>query len=271
MMEAAFGAHGDENRWQRLELDAVQADDAATALICNKLSSMGAELVLGESATCWRIDLTVSKDQWLASLNKSVRRKIRQLETQAIHCQRAVYKIATTHQERLATFGHLVSLHTARRHQRNEVGCFDCQGFQAFLYKLITDANAGDLVRLSKLELDGTVVAASLCLEGNEGLYVYQAGILPPAKSCKDIVESNPGWLINLCHVEYGRQRKLSFIDYLRGDEKYKSNLGAVPWPQKRFIVVPPIASAQIRQKIWTLAQAAKDFGREVKHVLPQF
>jgi hypothetical protein len=35
-------------------------------------------------------------------------------------------------------------------------------------------------------------------------------------------------------------------------------------------MVVPPVAGAVIRQKIWSMAQVAKGFGKEVIQVLPQ-
>lgn len=268
MIEAAYGDHGDENRWQRLDMESVSADDLATALLCQKLSAMGAQCETNQSASCWRINLTVSREQWLSSLNKSIRRKIRLLETRAIQTGRAVYTIAKNEHERLAMFEKLVALHSARRHQINESGCFDFPGFYDFLNHVITCPDADRLVKVSQLELDGEVVAAGLCLESDNGLFVYQAGISLAPDSKNDIAAANPGWLLNWFHIEYGWERGLAFVDYLRGDEKYKSHLGAVPTRLNHYRVIPPIRSALVRQRLFSFAQSARDLGRGAKQCL---
>lgn len=264
MMEAAFGTHGDENRWQRLDLESVSLQDRGSRLLCEKLAGRGAELIEGESAPCWRIELQQSCDEWLAGLNKSIRRKIRLLEKQAIHSGRAIYKIASNQQEKGAFYDYLVRLHTDRRRQLNETGCFEIPGFEQFLAGVIFDADADNLVKLSVVELDGQVVAAGLWLEDSNGLYIYQAGISSTLESSDDLASSNPGWLLNLFHLRYAREKGLAFVDYLRGDERYKKHLGAVPTKLLYNMVVPPVTSAVVRQQVWSLAQAAKGIGKEI-------
>jgi CelD/BcsL family acetyltransferase involved in cellulose biosynthesis len=271
LLEAANGVYGDDNCWQRLDLESVGPDDLATLLLCKKLSDSGAEWVTEKSSDCWKIDLTGSKEQWISGLNKSVRRKLRLLESRAVQNGRAVYKIAKTNEERSAMFDKLVCLHTARRHQLKESGCFDHPGFHDFLYQVICSPDANDFVRVSQVEVDGTVVAAGICLENNDGLFVYQSGISLPRESNPDLAAANPGWLLNLFHIDYCWKRNLKFIDYLRGDEKYKTHLGAVPMRVNRYMVVPPNASSLIRQRIWSLTRTAKGIGKEVKQILPRF
>jgi CelD/BcsL family acetyltransferase involved in cellulose biosynthesis len=270
MMESAVGHHGDENRWQRLDLESVATDDLASNLLCQKLVALGAQCVSSQSATCWRINLCDTQNEWLSRLNKSIRRKLRLLQTRAIQTGRAIYKVAATQSERATIFKHLVRLHNDRRNQLGELGCFEFPGFFDFLNQIVERPESGDMVKLSLVELDGIVVAAGLCFESENGLMVYQTGISMPSKSNADFVAANPGWLLNLFHIDYARQRGLSYIDYLRGNEKYKRQLGALPVMVNFHMVVPPVAGAVIRQKIWSMAQVAKGFGKEVIQVLPQ-
>jgi len=264
MMESAGGLHGEENRWQRLDLESVARDDVASTRLCHKLAARGAQWTEGEAAACWRIDLCETQAEWLGRLHKSVRRKLCLLQTKAIASGRAIYKIATTRQERLANFAHLVRLHNARRKQLGEIGCFEFPGFLDFMNEVISDPESGDPVKVSVVELDGVVVAAGLCFESTDSLLVYQSGISLPPKPGSDVAVANPGWLLNFFHIGYARQRRLQFIDFLRGDEKYKRHLGAVPAPVRFHMVVPPFNSAVVRQRIWAAAQAAKCFSKDV-------
>jgi hypothetical protein len=270
MIEAADGGHGDDNCWERLDMESVSPDDVATNLLCKKLSNRGATWLQRPSASCWRIDLNAGHDQWVAEMHKSIRRKIRNLLTRAVQSGRAKYKIATTISQRLAIYESLVRLHNARRHQLNDVGCFGTPGFYEFLKQIVSDPQAIPFVHLSQLELDGNIVAAGLCLKGVDSLFVYQSGISIPDESNSDLVETNPGWLLNLYHIEYARRSNLRYIDFLRGDERYKRHLGGNANRVDFHMIVPPVASAVIRQQIWTLAQATKNLGKELIAALPQ-
>jgi len=270
MMESAVGLHGDVNRWQRLDLESVAPDDFTSNRLCQSLAGRGAQWVEGEAAPCWRVDLRETEAQWLARLHKSIRRKLCSLRDRGIQTGRAVYKIASTQTERLATFEHLVRLHNERRKQLGDEGCFEFPGFQEFLTEVITSPDSAEMVKLSLVELDGMVVAAGLCFESENGLLVYQTGISLQSKTTADRVAANPGWLLNLFHVKYARERRLSYIDYLRGNETYKRHLGAEPTQVKFHMVVPPITAALVRQRIWRWAQTAKGLGKEVMESIPQ-
>ncbi|HBJ38250.1 MAG TPA: hypothetical protein DDZ51_26545 [Planctomycetaceae bacterium] len=270
MMESAVGVHGDENRWQRLDMESVTTEDLPSNLLCRKLEARGAQWVAGDAAKCWRINLRETQAQWLGRLNRSIRRKLRLLQNRAIQTGRAVYKIASTPTERLTTFQHLVRLHNERRNQLRESGCFEFPGFQEFLNQVNENPESSEVAKLSLVELDGVVVAAGLCFESPKGLFVYQSGITLPSKSKTDFVATNPGWLLNLFHIEYARSRRLQFIDYLRGDEPYKRQLGAVPNRVSFHMVTPPVTAAVVRQRIWALAQSAKALSKEVIDILPQ-
>jgi CelD/BcsL family acetyltransferase involved in cellulose biosynthesis len=269
MMEAAQGLHGDENRWERLDLDSVSPNDDATNLLCEKLSSHGAAWLKQPAARCWRIDLSGGHESWLNGLHPSIRRKVRSLTLKAIQTGHANYKVAKTTAERLDVYENLVRLHSARRRQLGDEGCFATQGFYEFLKQIVSDPQAGKLVHLAQLEINARTVAAGLCLEGANSLFVYQSGILVPDGAGSDRLENNPGWLLNLYHIAHARSRNLRYIDFLRGDERYKQHLGAVSNHVDFHMLVPPTASALIRHQLWTWAQATKALGKELIAALP--
>lgn len=270
MIEAAEGTHGDENCWERLDMESVLPSDVATNLLCKKLADRGATWIRRPAASCWRIDLSIGHDQWVAGMNKSIRRKIRNLVVMAVQSGRAKYRVATTLSQRLDAYENLVRLHTARRKQLNDVGCFETTGFYPFLKQIVSAPQAIDFVHLAQLEIDGNIVAAGLCLKNPDSLLIYQAGISIRDDSDSDLVGTNPGWLLNLYHIEYARRQGLRYIDFLRGDERYKRQLGGNPNSVDFHMVVPPVASAVIRQQIWSFAQATKSLGKDLIAALPQ-
>jgi hypothetical protein len=270
MMESAIGLHGDENRWQRLDLESVALDDFASKRLCQNLATRGAQWIEGDAAPCWRIDLRETEAQWLARLHKSVRRKLCFLQNRGIHTGRALYKVASTQAEKAKTFEHLVRMHNERRKRLGDVGCFESPDFSEFLREVISSPESDEMVKLSLVELDAMVVAAGLCFESEDGLFIYQTGISLQPEQTADRVAANPGWLLNLFHIQYARERRLSFVDYLRGNETYKRQLGAVATPVNFHMIVPPTTAALVRQRIWNWAQTAKGFGKEVIEYLPQ-
>jgi CelD/BcsL family acetyltransferase involved in cellulose biosynthesis len=270
MVQAAMGEHGPENRWDRLDLEAISHDDQPIDLLSKKLSERGCQPTVQDGPVCWRLAVEETADQWLMRLNKSIRRKLRQLDQQAIKTGRATYRIAETNEEKRLVLERLVKLHNARRAQLGEVGCFATPGFKEFIQGVIFADWRSGAVRLSQLELDSRTIATGLCLETHDGLYVYQCGIEVSGDGKGDLAAANSGWLLNLYHIQYAYQRKLKFVDYLRGDEPYKHQLAAVPIRQQNIMLIPPVARAKVRQQVWTFGQAAKGLGKFIVNQVHQ-
>ncbi len=104
------------------------------------------------------------------------------------------------------------------------------------------------------LELDGKPAAAEYELVGDGVLYAYQAGVNP------DVMEHQPGKLINLAILRRAIGQGYRAFDFLRGDEPYKARFGAQPRPQLQWRVVPPRTIAQCRHNLWRAGNNVKQW-----------
>ena len=98
--------------------------------------------------------------------------------------------------------------------------------------RLFELAGGDGTVQLHFLEVAGRRIAAGVWFEDADAWYLYNAGVDPDAR------ELSPGVLMSAKAIEgailAGRRR----FDYLRGDEPYKYEWGAVDEPIQRLLVV---------------------------------
>ena len=87
-------------------------------------------------------------------------------------------------------------------------------------------------VRLSFLTVDGRRIAAGIHLDDGRVIYYYNAGVDPDAR------DLSPGVVMIARYMEaaiaLGRRR----FDFMRGDEPYKYDWGAVDEPIQRLLVL---------------------------------
>ena len=97
------------------------------------------------------------------------------------------------------------------------------------LFELLADDGT---VQLHFLAVGGRRIAAGVWFEDAEAWYLYNAGVDPEAR------ELSPGVLLSALAIRAaiaaGRRR----FDYLRGDEPYKYEWGAIDEPIQRLLVV---------------------------------
>ena len=86
-------------------------------------------------------------------------------------------------------------------------------------------------LRLSFLSVGGRRIAAGVHFETPEGLFYYNAGIDPDAR------EMSPGVLTVYAYVQRALREGLPRLDFLRGDEPYKYEWGAIDEPIQRVLV----------------------------------
>jgi CelD/BcsL family acetyltransferase involved in cellulose biosynthesis len=86
-------------------------------------------------------------------------------------------------------------------------------------------------LRLAFLTVGGRRIAAGIALETETGFLYYNAGVDPDAR------ELSPGVLLIAKLVERAIEQGCRRIDFLRGDEPYKYEWGAVDEPIQRLLV----------------------------------
>jgi CelD/BcsL family acetyltransferase involved in cellulose biosynthesis len=100
-----------------------------------------------------------------------------------------------------------------------------------FFAGLFEDCAPTGIVDLSFLTVGGRRIAAGVTFDDGDSVYYYNAGVEPDAR------ELSPGVVMVACYmqraIESGRRR----VDFLRGDEPYKYEWGAVDEPIERLLI----------------------------------
>ena len=103
---------------------------------------------------------------------------------------------------------------------------------RAFFGGLFAHYGPDDLIALHFLTVGSRRIAAGIWFDDGETLYFYNAGVDPEAR------ELSPGVVLVARSIEMALQAGRSRFDFLRGDEPYKYEWGAVDVPIQRLLVV---------------------------------
>jgi CelD/BcsL family acetyltransferase involved in cellulose biosynthesis len=100
-----------------------------------------------------------------------------------------------------------------------------------FFRRLLEEAGPGCPIGLTFLTVGGRRVAAGVHCETADGLLYYNAGLDPDAR------DLSPGVVMIARYVRRAIEAGKRRLDFLRGDEPYKYEWGAVDEPIQRLLV----------------------------------
>ncbi len=103
---------------------------------------------------------------------------------------------------------------------------------RAFFRRLFELLGGDGTIQLHFLAVGGRRIAAGVWFEDADAWYLYNAGIDPEAR------ELSPGILLSATAIEAAIRARRKRFDFLRGDEPYKYEWGAVDEPIQRLLVV---------------------------------
>ena len=96
---------------------------------------------------------------------------------------------------------------------------------------LFEDCAPTGIVDLSFLTVGGRRIAAGVTFDDGEAVYYYNAGVDPDAR------DLSPGVVMVARYIQRAIELGRSRLDFLRGDEPYKYEWGAVDSPIERLLV----------------------------------
>ena len=232
---AADFAAQDPSRWDVVDLRRLRDGDPATDALAKAFE-------WAAPAACWLVTreledvcpiLTLQPgmdfEGYLGTLDKKerheVRRKIRRAEAAGpIALERSA--------DPLADMDAFVDLHQKRW---GEEGLFPpTQGGDAsrkFFAGLFGDCAGTGLVDLSFLTIGGRRIAAGVTFDDGNAVYYYNAGVEPDAK------ELSPGVVMVACYIQRAIELGRTRLDFMRGNEPYKYDWGAVDEPIERLLI----------------------------------
>jgi CelD/BcsL family acetyltransferase involved in cellulose biosynthesis len=221
--------------WDEVDLRRLRrgdpAADALEAAFRGRAAVAGWSVVREAEDVCPVVTLPQTFDfqEYLGTLGKKerheIRRKVRRAE--------AAGEIALTVSEApLADLEAFIELHQKRW---GAEGLFpptpggDCS--RRFFRHLFRHFGPNDALKLTCLTIGGRRVACGVHFDDGETLYYYNAGVDPDAR------DLSPGVVMVAKYMELALSLGRRRVDFLRGDEGYKYEWGAVDEPIERILV----------------------------------
>jgi len=246
------------DRWDRLELTSVDANDSAIRRLTEALRARGTLVYQRPGPCCWRIDLPETWEQYLAMLSKKRRRQLCVAERKLVETGRAVFHLVRREADLPGGFEILVDLHQRRRRALGQPGCFTSAQFTAFHREVMVRLLQKRQLHLFWVDLDGKPAVAEYFLLGKDSTYAYLVGLDP------NCLGDAPGKLGNMIGLKYAIASAHTGFDFLRGDEPYKATMRARPRATVETRVVPQRAGARLRWNLWLLGSRAKRWAKTV-------
>ena len=235
-------AAADPANWDVVDLRRLRAGDPAADALAKAFEwaapTAGWMVTREQEDVCPILTLTPGMDYegYLGTLDKKERHEIRRKVRRAEAAGEVKLESSARPIDDLATF---IELHQKRW---GDEGLFPpTEGGAAsrtFFGRLFEDCAPSGVLDLSFLSVGGRRIAAGVTFDDGQAVYYYNAGVEPEAR------ELSPGVVMVACYIQraigLGRNR----LDFLRGDEPYKYEWGAVDSPIDRLLVqrTQPIA-----------------------------
>lgn len=215
--------------WSTLDLWGLMETSPTREAVRTLASEAGFEVSEEREAVAPRLQLPSTWDDYLASLGKKdrheLRRKMRRLFDSGARVEMSVYDQQA---DVNATMDEFLRLHTVSRSDKAE---FMSGSMPLFFRRMASSLSQEGLVRLFMLRVDGKAVASVFCFDAGNCLYMYNSGYDPEYSALSVGLLSKA--LVLQWAIENGKQS----LDFLRGNEPYKYDLGARDQDIYRLIV----------------------------------
>ncbi len=228
-------SHGDQP-WDVIDLRRLRGDDPALPALHDALSAQQAdwEVVRELEDVCPVITSpTGDWDDYLATLEKKARHEIRRKMRRAAVIGAPSVEISEPSPGVVDLF---IDLHTRRFGER---GLFPAgpggdrsRRFVHRLAELERESTDGGQLHVGMVRCGGRLVFGMLAFDDGSTCYLYNAGMDPDASDVSPGVTGTAEYLRN--RLAAGRRR----FDFLRGNERYKYEWGAIDEPIYRLLVM---------------------------------
>jgi CelD/BcsL family acetyltransferase involved in cellulose biosynthesis len=205
--------------WTELELWGLMASSPTRDRVKAFAAEHGYGIEESEEAVAPRLSLPGTWDDYLASLNKKDRHELRRKVRRLFDSGAAVdFEVLSEQADVVAAMDDFLDLHTRSRQDKTD---FMTPDMAMFFRRMASALAAEGLIRLFMLRINGRPAAAVLCFDAGSYLYMYNSGYDPEFSGLSVGLVSKA-----LC-LRWAIENGKTGIDFLRGDEPYKYDLGA--------------------------------------------
>ncbi|MGA2682160.1 MAG: GNAT family N-acetyltransferase [Candidatus Bathyarchaeia archaeon] len=197
-------------------------EDSFTARLLEGVSGEGFGASHSTASSCPYVSLPSNYDGYRQTLGSNMRRKLKVWEKQASKDYRVEFirydKIGTVKEAMKIFF----ELHQKRQMAKGNCGVFHDSDKRSFHMDIANAFAEKGWLGLFFLTFNDRPVSAIYSFEYNAKLYAYLCGFDP------EYARYRPGHLAFANLIKYGVGKKLKELDFLRGDEEYKSRWRAM-------------------------------------------
>jgi CelD/BcsL family acetyltransferase involved in cellulose biosynthesis len=205
--------------WNDIELWGLMASSPTRERIKAYAAENGYTVTEELEAVAPRLSLPDSWEGYLATLGKKdrheLRRKIRKLYESGAD---VTFDVLSTQSEVVGAMDEFLDLHTRSRADKTD---FMTPEMETFFRRMASAMAAEGLVRLFMLRVNRKPAACVLCFDAGSYLYLYNSGYDPEFSSLSVGLVSKA-----LC-LQWAIENGMTGLDFLRGDEPYKYDMGA--------------------------------------------
>jgi CelD/BcsL family acetyltransferase involved in cellulose biosynthesis len=214
-----------QNGIKHLDLKHIRPDYTVMKFLLPLAENRKCKTVNEKEAVSFEMDLPPSFEEYLNSLSTKqrheVRRKIRRLTEEG----KIVYHFVERGEELAAALEIFYKMFVESRQDK---AAFLTEQMKRY-FKLLTDIMEDiGLLKMGMLEIDGKPIAAIMCFDYNDCIYLYNSGYDP------QYVGLSAGLLSKVYAIEDSIEKGKKRFDFLKGAEPYKGHLGGQEVPLYR-------------------------------------
>jgi CelD/BcsL family acetyltransferase involved in cellulose biosynthesis len=205
--------------WSELELWGLMASSPTRDKLRALSLESGYEIEEEQEAVAPRLSLPATWEDYLGSLNKKDRHELRRKIRRCFESGAAVdFEVLTEQADVVAAMDDFLELHTRSRQDKTD---FMTPEMETFFRRMASTMSAEGLIRLFMLRVNSRPAAAVLCFDAGSHLYLYNSGYDP------EFSNLSVGLVSKALALRWAIEHGMSGIDFLRGDEPYKYDMGA--------------------------------------------
>jgi len=200
---------------KELHLDSLRHDSTVMTCLVDLAKDKGYEVTVTRENVSLDLDLPSTWEEYLRTLSPKQRRetgrRFRRLEEEGDITYRTV---ENAEPEILDNFFKLM------RVSREDKAAFMTARMESFFRALADTMAEAKLLRFGILEISGKPVAAVMCFDYNNKVYLYNSGYDP------EYGYLSVGLMSKLLSIKDSIERGRKYYDFLKGPEEYKYRLG---------------------------------------------
>lgn len=208
----------DGQPWDSMDLRSLPGNSPTFTYFQEMAQRRGYATEVSQEDVSPGVALPATWDQYLGTLSKKdrheLRRKLRRLESQASYSWYSVDGIAL--QE-----GVLDDFFNLMRGSRQDKAVFLTDARESFFRRMVGELARMGALKLFFMELAGQRVATAMCFDYGQIRFLYNSGYNP------EYAHLSVGLLLKGLCLRQAIEEGKTYFDFLRGDERYKYDLGA--------------------------------------------